>query len=254
MNRKFCINVSICLLVNSLFFFSLSSAEDNSPAAQEILLKSDEVRNPQLDYVTWVKVTSFKPNREPTIATYDVMVKGREKAVVKTLSPAVDKGRILLMLGNDLWAFLPEVSKPLRISLQERLIGDVANGDIARTNFSGDYTPELTKSEKIEGRDYYVLKLAAKTESVTYASATLWIDKENFHPFKAEFFAVSGRLLKTCSYENYRELAGRLRPTRLVMNDPVVKGKKSVIEYDSMKVKELPEKYFAKDYMKKLMD
>lgn len=254
MNRKFCRNAIICLLINTLFYFSLASAGDRLSDAQEILLKSDEVRNPQLDYATWVKVTSFKPNREPTIATYDVMAKGREKAVVKTLSPPVDKGRILLMLGNDLWAFLPEVSKPLRISLQERLIGEVANGDIARTNFSGDYTPELTKSEKIEGRDYYVLSLAAKTESVTYSSVTLWVDKYNFHPFKAEFYAVSGRLLKTCSYENYRELAGRLRPGRLVMNDPIVKEQKSIIEYDKMEVKELPEKYFTKDYMKKFMD
>jgi len=254
MSRKSRINIAICFLINTLFFFSLSTANDEPPAAEEILFRADQVRNPQLDYTTWVKVTSFKANSEPMVATYDVMVKGRDKTVVKTLSPPVDKGRILLMLGRDLWAFLPEVSKPLRISLQERLIGEVANGDIARTNFSGDYVSELIRSEQIEGKYYYVLNLAAKTEGVTYSKVTLWVQKDNFYPLKAEFFAVSGRLLKVCSYENYRELAGRLRPSRLVMNDPIVKDKRSIIEYDNMAVKELPDKYFTKDYMKKFMD
>lgn len=225
------------------------------PTAEEILLKADEVRNPQLDFITAVKVTSFKPNRQPQIATYKVMIKGRDKTVIKTLTPPIDEGRILLMLGADLWVYLPDVSKPLRISFQERLMGDVANGDLARVNFSGDYTPELNKTEEIEGKDYYILDLTAKSDYVTYAKAILWVEKETFRPFKAEFYAVSGRLLKTCSYEGYRELAGRLRPTQLVMNDPIVNGRYSVIEYDTMEIAgELPEKYFTKDYMKKFTE
>ena len=32
---------------------------------------------------------------------------------------------------------------------------------------------------------------------------------------KAEFFALSGRLLKSCRYEEFRELAGRVRPTTI---------------------------------------
>lgn len=222
--------------------------------AEGILLKADEVRNPQLDYVVHVSVTSVKAKQGPRQSTFEVMVKGKDKTVIKTLSPAMEEGRILLMRDRDLWAFLPDVSKPLRISLQERLLGEVANGDIARANFSGDYTPQITKSEIIEDREYYILELAAKTDEVTYAKVILWVEKETHHPLKSEFYAVSGRLLKTCSYENYRQLAGRLRPSRLVMFDPIVKGQYSTIEYDEMQIQELPEKYFTKDYMKKFME
>ena len=222
--------------------------------ADDILLKADEIRNPQLDYTSFVKVTSFNPGRQPIEATYEVMIKGRDRAVIKILSPLTDKGRIVLMLNRDLWAYLPDVSKPLRISLQQRLLGEVANGDIARVNFSGDYTPEIIKNEAIEGKEYYVLNLTAKTEDVTYSRAVLWVEKRTFYPLKAEFYAISGRLLKTCSYEGYKKIAGRIRPRRLVMNDPIVEGQKSVIEYDNMDVKFLPEKYFTKDYMKKFMD
>jgi len=240
-------------ILSGLFLYpGLSRAAE--PAAEEILLKSDEVRNPQLDYTVYVKITSYKAKRAPLSATYDVMIKGKDKTVIKTLSPPIDRGRTMLMLNRDLWIYLPELSKPLRISLRERLIGDVANGDIARANFTGDYTPEIIKTEQIDGKDYYVLGLLANADNVTYSRALLWVEKDNYYPLKAEFYAASGRMLKTCSYENYKELAGRLRPSRLVMTDPIIKGQNSIIEYDNMDVRPLEEKYFTKDYMKKFMD
>ena len=237
----------------ALTFPSFAQTEQTELTAQEILLQADEVRNPQLDYTAQVKVTSVKPEKEPRIGTYEVLIKGKEKTLIKTLSPAVERGRILLMKNRDMWAYLPDVSKPLRISLRERLIGEVANGDLARANFTGDYTPELLPGESVDGKDCYVLNLTATAEDVTYGKAILWVEKESLHPLKAQFYGISGRLLKSCSYEGYQELGGGIRPTRLVMSDPIVKGQQSIIEYSDMKVEELPEKYFTDDYMKKFM-
>lgn len=245
--------ISAYLLIAVFLSPSLLHGENEIPA-DEILLKTDEVRNPQLDFTTSVRVTSLKPNHEPSVATYEVMLKGKDRTVIKTLTPPIDRGRVLLMLGKDMWAFLPDVSKPLRISLQQRLLGEVANGDIARVNFYGDYTAEMLRIEDIESRSYYVLSLTAKTDDVTYAKGILWVDKESFSPLKAEFYGISGRILKTCSYEDYKELAGRQRPSKLVMHDPIIKNQMSTIEYDKMDVAPLPDKYFTKDYMKKFME
>ena len=220
----------------------------------EILLRADEVRNPQLDYTVSVTVTSVKPRAADRTAVYDVLVKGREFAVVRTIAPAIDRGRVLLMRGKDLWAFLPTVSKPLRISLRERLIGDVANGDVARTNFSGDYTPTLAREETIDGARAYVLDLNANAGDITYGKVRLWVEAQTYHPLRAEFYTISGRLLKTCTYARYQELGGRLRPSRVVMTDALNAGQRSVLEYAKMVVAPLPEKYFTKDYMKKWME
>ena len=188
------------------------------------------------------------------MSTCEVLVKGRERAAIKTLSPPVERGRVLLMKDHDLWAFLPDVSKPLRVSLQERLTGEVANGDLARANFSGDYTPTLAGVEKLDGATHFILDLTAKADDVTYGRVKLWVHGQTFFPRKAEFYAISGRLLKTCDYEDYRELGGRLRPTRLIMTDPVTRGQRSIIEYTELTIQDLPEKYFTKDYLKKLSD
>ena len=224
------------------------------PTAEEILRRADEIRNPQLDYTTIVMITSTKPGGQPRIGTYEVLVQGRDRTVIKTLAPPLDRGRVLLMRGRDVWAFLPSVSKPLRLSLRERLIGDVANGDLARANFSGDYTPTLLRTEGAADSRSYVLELTANAPDVTYARVLLWVETGTFRPQRAEFYAGSGRLLKTCRYEQYVGMASELRPTRLVMSDALVAGQQSVIAYDSMSVAPLPEKYFTKDYMKKWME
>lgn len=221
-------------------------------SAEEILEKVDEVRNPQLDFKVDVNVTSVKPGSEPKKAKYEVLVKGRDKTIIKTFEPSVDRGTSLLMLDYDLWVFLQTISKPLRISLQQRLVGEVANGDLARANFSGDYNPKLLKTENIGGKEYYVLELTAKNDRVTYNKVILWAQKNNFHPLKAEFYAVSGRILKICTYESFQQVLGRLRPTRLILDDPLVRGQKSILEYSGMALAKFPEKLFTKDYLKKL--
>jgi outer membrane lipoprotein-sorting protein len=242
------IGVVVILLV-FLPAFGISGS-DLSP--EKILEQADEIRSPQSDYTVEVTVTSLKPGKEPKIAQYEVMIKGKTKTVIKTLAPAADRGISMLMVDYDFWVFMPTVSKPLRISLQQRLLGEVANGDIARANFSGDYSPKLLKTENINKIDYYVLELLAKDERVTYHRVVLWVQKDNFHPFKAEFYAVSGRILKTASYENYRQLAGKLRPSRLVLNDPLARDQRSIIEYKDVVPAQLPEKYFTEQYLKKM--
>lgn len=245
-----CYEVRITFFACILFLFPVVCMAE--PSAEVILQKTDEVRSPKLDYKVLVSVTSIKPGRNSRIAKYEVLIKGRNKTLIKTLYPNVDRGTSTLMINYDLWVFLQTISKPLRISLQQRLFGDVSNGDIARANFYGDYNPKILKIENINKNKYYVLELFAKDEKVTYHKVILWVQKDNFHPFKAEFYAVSGRILKTCLYENYRLVLNRLRPTRLVLDDPLVQGKRSIIEYQDMTLTDLPNKYFTKNYLKKL--
>jgi outer membrane lipoprotein-sorting protein len=242
----------IGFIMLSIMLFPVMGFAGTDPSPETILNQADDVRSPQSDYTVEVTVTSLKPGKEPKIAKYEVLIKGKTKTLIKTFAPAVDRGTSMLMIDFDFWVFLPSVSKPLRISLQQRLIGEAANGDIARVNFSDDYSPTLLKSENIEGLDYYVLELLARDGRVTYNRIVLWVQKENCHPFKAEFYAVSGRLLKTASYEDYRPMAGKLRPARLVLNDPLVRGQQSIIEYSQVTPAKLPDKFFTEQHLKKL--
>ena len=214
--------------------------------------KADRIRFPQGGYQVNVKITTLSPGREPDLRDYEILSKGNDRTIIRTLSPAADKGQVLLMRDRDLWIFMPSVSQPIRLSASQRLTGQVANGDLARANFSGDYAPNIIKSEIIDSEQFHVIELKALDRSVTYDRVLYWVNKANDRPMKAEFYATSGRLLKTCRYQNYRDAAGASRPARLIMEDAIVEGARSILDYTELKTKDHPDRIFAKDYMKKL--
>ncbi|HNA81677.1 MAG TPA: outer membrane lipoprotein-sorting protein [Thiobacillaceae bacterium] len=225
-------------------------AED--AAARSILEKSDEIRFPADGFQVDINITSNVPDQDEEVRKYRVLSKGNDSTVVMILEPAAERGQIMLMKGRDLWVFMPNVSQPIRLGLAQRLTGQVANGDLARANFVGDYNPRLLRTETVKGEEQQVLELIAVDRGVTYHRVLLWVGKANFRPRRAEFYSLSNRLMKTCLYENYKDMAGRVRPTRLVMEDALKKGNVSVLEYQAMKLRDLPDKVFTKDYLKKL--
>lgn len=220
--------------------------------AREILARSDRVRFPEGGFQVEVTITTTQADGDPEVRAYRILSKGNSQTLVQTTAPAIDRNQILLMRERDLWAFLPNLSQPIRLPLSQRLTGQVANGDLARANFAGDYEPSLLRKEKIEGETYYVLQLDAVDNWVTYRRVMYWVNATNYRPLKAEFYALSGRLLKTALYEDFRELSGQVRPTRLVIDDALRRGSRSVLDYRNMVERDLPDKLFTKDYLKKL--
>jgi outer membrane lipoprotein-sorting protein len=220
--------------------------------ARSIVEKADLVRFPAEGFQVEVNITTNQAGQPPELRKYRVLAKGNTNAVVMVTEPAAERGQIILMKNRDLWVFMPDVSQPIRIALSQRLTGQVANGDLARANFAGDYNPRLLRTETIGGEIYDVLELIAVDRGVTYQKVVYWVRQKDNWPFKAEFYSLSQRLLKTARYENYKTMEGRMRPSRLVMEDALRQGEVSVLDYEKMKLRDLPDKVFTKDYLKKL--
>ncbi len=222
------------------------------PVAREILTRADRIRFPAEGFQVDVTITTTEPGTDADVRAYRILSKGNTQTLVQTTAPAVDRDQVLLMRDRDLWVFLPNLSQPIRLPLSQKLTGQVANGDLARANFVGDYEPRLLRTEKIDGVSYHVIQLDAVDNAVTYHQVLYWVNEKNSRPYKAEFYALSGRLLKTGHYQEFRALGGETRPTRLVIEDGLRSGRHSVLEYRDMSIRDMPDKMFTKDYLKKL--
>jgi len=228
-----------------------SSKKEN--LARELLIRADRIRFPSKGFQVDVIITTTKPGSDPDIRTYRIISKGNDKTLVQTISPAIDRNQFLLMRDRDFWAFLPNLSQPIRLPLSQRLTGQVANGDLARANFVGDYEPQILRTENIDDKNYYVLQLDAIDNWVTYHRVLYWVNAVNSRPYKAEFYAVSGRLLKTAYYQRFHNLGGKLRPKRILIEDAIHPDHRSVLDYQNMRLHDFPDKVFTKDYLKKLI-
>ena len=251
--------IGILAFFSLLFGAAAGLAQDAPPsepaddaAARSIVEKADQVRFPSEGFQVDIDIANTQSGQTTETRRYRVLSKGNSNTVVMVIEPASERGQIILMKGRDLWIFMPDVSQPIRLALSQRLTGQVANGDLARANFAADYHPKILRSETIGGETYQVLELNAVDRGVTYQRVVYWVRQKDNWPFKAEFYSLSNRLLKTCKYENYQTMQGRPRPTRLVMEDALKSGEQSILEYSSMKLRDLPDKVFTKDYLKKL--
>jgi outer membrane lipoprotein-sorting protein len=229
-----------------------TSSPADDAAARSIVEKADRIRFPGESFQVDVEIVTTREGRRLEARRYRVLSKGNENTIVMVTEPASERGQSMLMRGRELWVFMPNVSQPVRLSLAQRLTGQVANGDLARANFTGDYRPRLIRNDTIDGESYHVLELTAVDRSVTYQRVIYWVGQSDGRPHKAEFYAQSNRLLKTARYEGFQMLGGRVRPTRIVMEDALRQGERSVLQYSDLRLRTLPDRMFTKEHLRRL--
>jgi outer membrane lipoprotein-sorting protein len=236
-------NLLLLLLVALSSSGLLRAQEPKAVDAEALLKRSDTFRNGWPSYVLKVKITNYESDKSDEEKLYTVSQRGADKTYVEFMSPR-DKGRHLLMLGDDMWIYLPDTSRPIRITPLERLSGDASNGDVARTNYAVDYSPVYLRTEKQSSEQCFVLELKAKRKGATYQRILYWLRVEDARPVRAEFFLTSGKHIKTATFDEYAPSAGKMLLRRLTLYDEIRHNSHSVLEYSGAASRDLPDKLF----------
>jgi hypothetical protein len=108
---------SYAAMVNFPLLLIRAADED---LAKAIVERADRIRFPQPGYQVNVKITTTAPGRDVDVRDYEILSKGNDRTVIRTLAPASDKGQVLLMRDRDLWVFLPNISQPIRMAVAHR--------------------------------------------------------------------------------------------------------------------------------------
>lgn len=230
-----------------------------APDAQEILAASDAVRNPGFPFgltTTLIEYRSGKQTDGSTLAVYSKEDKtgGQFRSLIRFIAPARDANKLMLKNGNDLWFYDPANKASIRISPQQRLFGQAANGDIVTVNLAKDYKASLAAEEDTQDgerqtRHCWKLALAAVSPDVTYHHIEMWIDTSNNRPVKARFYTESGRLLKTAYYRKYQNNLGQERPTETVIIDGLDPNWVTVMRFSDYAKRDVPEAWLQRDYL-----
>jgi outer membrane lipoprotein-sorting protein len=215
--------------------------------AASVLARADVFRNPIESFSVDVELTSITPAGKTDVSRFRVFGKGNDRSIVEFTFPQTEKGKYLLMLRDAMWIYMPTASRPIRISPMQRLMGQASNGDVARTSFTVDYD---AKSVADDG-DAFVIDLVAKDSSVAYNRVRLWIDKQSYEPRRADFYVVSGKLIKRANYKAYGTMAGRRVVTEIEIDDLLRPGNRTVMRYANLTPKENAEKMFTNDALGK---
>ncbi len=219
----------------------------SGPSAEEILRRVDDVRTPGGDFSFTVQVEDIEDKTTVRETEYRVFAKGDHLARIETTAPERLKGRKLLMRDNDLWLYLPSIKRPTRVSFQQRLTGEVSNGDIARVRFHVDYKAAKKGTATVDGKNYLKLNLSAKRPDVTYRRIELLVDPQNYRPFRAGFFALSGKLMKTGEFSNPVKALDREILSHVVIRDAVQTSRGSNLKFSNYQREKLDDSFFNKE-------
>lgn len=242
--------MAVCLAAGSA---APSLAAADPERADDILKRAEAVRNPDGAYGLDMTITITHPNRDPVAADFFVYANGRQRTLAFQTSPAPFAGRRMLMLDREAWLFLPGARAPFHVFLQHIVTGEVASGDIARIDLSTQHTASLLREEALDGTRCYVLELTARNPVTTYPRILYWVSRRRYRPLKAEFYALSGRLMKTGWFEEFREALGGVRPMRIVLQDAGDSAYRSVLEFGRFRRTRIPDALFAPEALAEML-
>lgn len=157
-------------------------------------------------------------------------VKGKEKSFAEVLSPARDAETKFLKIGDQMWMYLPDADRVIKISghlLRQSMLGsDFSYEDAMEGSKSYEelYNIEKFSTDTLKGKEYYKITLTAKDRKTTYYKRILWIDKENFIPMREERFSRQGKLLKVFEIIDVEKFGNRFYPVKAILRDVLRKN------------------------------
>jgi hypothetical protein len=147
--------------------------------------------------------------------------KDKDKMISLFLEPESDKGRATLRLGDNMWLYIPNVGKPLRITSMQ----------------------------------YLELELKAKNDTVSYDKLIMQVDKKHLTPIQIECYTSTGMLIKTLYYKEPKDFGDNIvRPAVVETESPMYKGYKSIMIYGKISPKEFADEAFTLDNLSKASD
>jgi hypothetical protein len=232
-----------------MFLLPLLAGHAHGADGAAILKRVDANLQPE-SFESYRKLINVEPNGAKREFLLYTLKKGRDRIVSLFLSPASEKGRATLRLGDNMWLYIPDVGRAIRITSLQSVVGGVFNNaDIMRLDYSLEYGVRAVEEKSNE----YVLDLQAKSGAVAYDRLKMWVDKKLAVPTKIECYAATGLLIKTLYFKEMKPFDDEvLRPSVIETDSPLYKDYQSIMVYARIKKRVVPDEVFTLEFLPKV--
>ena len=229
---------------------------------QDIVAAADKVRNPGQPFRltnTLVEYIGGKPRDRVVLVVFAKEDKQTHQFsnIVRYVDPPRDVGKMVLMNGSNMWFYDPSSKVSVRISPQQRLMGQASDGDVVTANLAKDYTAKLDGEETLQDADRkdrasWHLDLAAASADAVYSRIEYWVEKGTNQPVKGKYYSDSGRLLKIAYFHKITDQLGGKRPSETIIIDAVDQNLVTTMSNSDMRAQEVPDAWFQREYLPRI--
>lgn len=241
-----------------LFLFIMPfTVQSQQLSAQDIIKKADEkVRGKTNQSVMEMEIVRPTWKRNISMKGW---ANGLDYSMTYITGPARDKGQVFMKRKTEMWNWMPTIGRMIKIPASMMSQGwmgsDYTNDDILKeSSIVVDYNHSIADEEAVEGFDCYKIEMLPKEEAaVIWSKVYKWITKDEFIQIKSEYYDEDDELVKSDFGYDFKEMDGRLIPSRIEIVPEGEEGKKTIlyireIEFDV----DLEASFFSQQNMKRI--
>ena len=140
-----------------------------------------------------------------------------DKTLIVFDQPRDVKGTALLTFSHkvkddDQWLYLPALKRVKRIASRNKsgpfMGSEFAYEDLASQEVE-KYTYKYLRDDLIDGKPVFVIERYPVSKYSGYKRQVVWIDQARYIPLRIEFYDRKNSLLKSLSFDGYRQYLGR---------------------------------------------
>lgn len=192
--------------------------------------------------------TTFKANGKMIISdrfgkrikTFIVYGRGKKETLIEFTS-IDEQGQKILRTKDEIYLYYPDAEQIIRLqgaALRESVAGsDLSYEDLTGgKDFIKKYSIALQSEESIDGKKCYVLKLIANKRDISYPKQIIWVEKNTFAVRKAQYFSLSGKLIKEVNVKKIEKIKNHYIPTDYIFRDALKKDSKTEFFISDIKI------------------
>ena len=217
----------ITLLLIAFLPASRICADDDVERARQVLAEIDDLwRADSSRSTVSMKVVTANYSRQVTMENWTL---GKDKSLVKILSPRKEKGTVTLKSGNTIYTYLPKTDRTIRLT-SSMMMGSwmgshFTNDDLVKeSRLSDDYVPRIIFEGERDGENIIEFALEPKPEApVVWGRIVINVLAEGFLPIASYYYDEDMVLARTMTFSGIKKMGGRLLPAimRVVPADEV---------------------------------
>jgi hypothetical protein len=202
------------------------------PDVEGVLARIDDLYRSKSS-IARIEIAVANPRSSRTMRL-KAWTRGEEEVLVLVESPARDAGTATLRVGQNLWNWLPRISRTIRVP-PAMMLGSWMGTDFTNDDLVKESSLRKDFSSRIERRSQdppgWWLTLEVRPGTVgRWARIELLVGDDGL-PVEERHFDRKGRLARTMRFDEVKVLGGRRLPARMVLVPADTEGQRTEMRY-----------------------
>jgi outer membrane lipoprotein-sorting protein len=182
-----------------------------------------------------MEMTIITPQWERTLSL-EAWTEGMDKTFVRILQPKKERGVATLRLKNEMWNYLPNTNKVIKIPpsmmMGSWMGSDFTNDDLVKEyNLKDDYTVTLTVPPDAQAGLLYLDCRPRPGLPVVWDRVLVAVRAEDDLPVWQKFFDEKGKLMRTMNFRDIRTFGTKKIPSVMELIPQNKEGQKTAVRF-----------------------